>query len=245
MSEKKKVVVSHLIQDRESMRYFRRFSNLRKVIRMIAWMKRWKNYKRGQKPLAELSIYEETEAEKCLWRMIQEESFGNSDKVLMQRKAKKDESGLWRVETKLLLRNDTEGFLRPILLPRSHLAVHRLVEKEHLDMRHCGPQILRCNLRERYWILDVRRAVRRVQTACKRCTRYVAKKITAPEPSLPSNRVRDAAIFEVVGIDLGGPLYLSDERKSWFVVFTCAVYRALHLELIISFSTPAFIQAFT
>lgn len=103
MSEKRKIVVSHLVQtkERESLRFFQRFRNLRKVIRMIAWMKRWKNYKRTQTPKAELSIQEEEEAEKCLWRMIQEESFTESDKILTKKNARKDESGVWRIESKM------------------------------------------------------------------------------------------------------------------------------------------------
>ncbi|XP_037024142.1 uncharacterized protein LOC119066029 [Bradysia coprophila] len=67
--------------------------------------------------------------------------------------------------------------------------------------------------------------------------------MTAPEPSLPENRVREAVPFEVTGVDLGGPLTLVNGKKAWFVVFTCAVYRAIHLELITSLSTIGFIQA--
>lgn len=245
MSERKKVVTSHLIQEQEihSIRYFRRFSNLRKVIRIIAWMKRWRSYKRNQKHRGELTLHEEDEAEKCLWRMVQQESFANSAKMLSQMNAKKDDFGIWRIETKLLHRNDTEGFRRPILLPKDHPAVVRLVEKEHLDTNHCGADTLRSILRERFWILNSRVVTRKVTTACKRCKRHTAKKMTAPVSSLPSNRVKDAATFEVTGIDLGGPLYLLNDEKSWFVIFTCAVYRAVHLELVSSLSTQGFIQA--
>ncbi len=243
MSEKKRVVVSHLVQEIDSMRFFRRFSNLRKVIRMVAWIKRWKTYKRNQTTRGELTLSEEDEAEKCLWRMVQKESFTNSEKMLAQMNAKMDDLGIWRVETKLLQRNDSEGFRRPILLPKDHPAVVRLVEKEHLNLKHCGALTLRNILRERFWILNSRVVVRKVTMSCKRCKRYTAKKMSAPVTTLPSNRVKDAATFEVVGIDLGGPLYLLNDEKSWFVVFTCAVYRAVHLELVTSLSTPAFIQA--
>lgn len=139
MAEKRRIVISHLVQEipeKNSIRYFKYFSKFRKVIRMIAWMRRWKNYKRDKKPLGELTLHEETEAEECLWRMVQEESFANSEKMLKQKNAKKDKAGIWRVETKLLQINDTEGFRRPILLPKDHIAVVRLVEKEHLDMSH-------------------------------------------------------------------------------------------------------------
>lgn len=98
-------------------------------------------------------------------------------------------------------------------------------------------------LRERFWVVNSRVAVRKIVNTCGRCRRFGARKFTAPEPPLPLNRVRDATVFEVVGIDLGGPLYLKSGDKVWFVIFTCAVYRAVHLELVLSISTEGFVQA--
>ncbi|GFX89294.1 integrase catalytic domain-containing protein [Trichonephila clavipes] len=45
------------------------------------------------------------------------------------------------------------------------------------------------------------------------------------------------------GVDLAGPLHLKDRRKGWVVLFTCAVFRAVHFELITSLSTAAFLQS--
>jgi len=47
--------------------------------------------------------------------------------------------------------------------------------------------------------------------------------------------------FEVVGVDLGGFLHLNANKKVWFTVFMCAVVRAVHLELVSSLSTEAFL----
>ncbi|GFX99023.1 integrase catalytic domain-containing protein [Trichonephila clavipes] len=62
--------------------------------------------------------------------------------------------------------------------------------------------------------------------------------------ALPSDRVKDAAVFEVVGVDLAGPLYIKRGDKVWIVLYTCAIYRALHLELVSSLSTDAFLLSF-
>ncbi|UYV63687.1 hypothetical protein LAZ67_2005306 [Cordylochernes scorpioides] len=43
-------------------------------------------------------------------------------------------------------------------------------------------------------------------------------------------RVRDATAFEILGVDLAGPLYLKNKTKAWIVLFSCAVFRAIHLE---------------
>ncbi|GFX85266.1 integrase catalytic domain-containing protein [Trichonephila clavipes] len=38
--------------------------------------------------------------------------------------------------------------------------------------------------------------------------------------------------------------FLKENKKCWIVLFTCAIYRAVHLELITSLSTDSFILAF-
>ncbi|UYV81404.1 hypothetical protein LAZ67_20001094 [Cordylochernes scorpioides] len=51
-------------------------------------------------------------------------------------------------------------------------------------------------------------------------------------------------VFEIAGVDLSGHLILKNKKKAWIVIFTCAVYRGVHLELVTSLSMEAFIQAF-
>ncbi|UYV72604.1 hypothetical protein LAZ67_10000024, partial [Cordylochernes scorpioides] len=55
---------------------------------------------------------------------------------------------------------------------------------------------------------------------------------------------RDAAVFEIAGVELTGHLILKNKKKAWIVIFTCAVYRGVHLELVTSLSMEAFLQAF-
>ncbi|UYV60695.1 hypothetical protein LAZ67_1001953 [Cordylochernes scorpioides] len=102
---------------------------------------------------------------------------------------------------------------------------------------------LRSVLREKFWIPKARQLVRHVIHKCPRCRRFETKRVDVPEASLPQHRVRDVVVFEVTGIDLGGPLYLEDGQKVWFVIFTCGVYRAVHLELVTSLSTEALVGA--
>ncbi len=55
--------------------------------------------------------------------------------------------------------------------------------------------------------------------------------------------MKDGKVFEVSGIDLAGPLILKDGCKVWVVIFTCAIYRAAHIELVDSINTEDFILA--
>ncbi|GFS84352.1 integrase catalytic domain-containing protein [Trichonephila clavipes] len=63
----------------------------------------------------------------------------------------------------------------------------------------------------------------------------------SPRHLLESKWVRDAGVFEVIGIDLAGPLFLKNGEKVWVVLYTCAVYRAVHLELVTALSTNNFL----
>jgi hypothetical protein len=98
-------------------------------------------------------------------------------------------------------------------------------------------------LREKFWILRGRKTIRSVINKCLKCKRYQAKNARVQETCLPEDRVRSASVFEVVGIDLAGPLFLKDGQKVWIVLFTCAVYRAVHLELVCTLSTAGFMSA--
>ncbi|GBO43064.1 hypothetical protein AVEN_56295-1, partial [Araneus ventricosus] len=64
-----------------------------------------------------------------------------------------------------------------------------------------------------------------------------------PTAPLPVDRLRAASVFEITGVYFAGPLYLKRNQKSWIVIYTCAVFRAIHLELTTSI-TENFLQSF-
>ncbi|GBN58559.1 hypothetical protein AVEN_275607-1, partial [Araneus ventricosus] len=72
-----------------------------------------------------------------------------------------------------------------------------LVEHLHTDNYHAGTQLLLSIIREKYWILGGRRTVRKIWNACVKCRRFKSKSPTADPVSLPADRVKDAAVFEV------------------------------------------------
>ncbi|GFT35519.1 integrase catalytic domain-containing protein [Trichonephila clavipes] len=156
----------------------------------------------------------------------------------------KGDDGLIRVETRVSCRKDLETFRYPILLPNIHQLVKKLIMEKHIELEHAGTQTLMSNLRESYWIIKSRKTIRQVVRSCITCKRFSARPLETVSIPLPEDRVRDAAIFEVCGVDLCGPLFLKENKKCWIVLFTCAIYRAVHLELITSLSTDSFILAF-
>jgi len=99
-------------------------------------------------------------------------------------------------------------------------------------------------LREKYRILKGRKTVKSVLSKCVKCQRFTAKNLNATASPLPENRIRDAAVFQITGLDMASPLFLKENQKSWVILFTFSVYRAVHLELVTSASTEAFLVAF-
>lgn len=62
---------------------------------------------------------------------------------------------------------------------------------------------------------------------------------------MTEDRIKDAFIFEVVGVDLAGALMLKGYRKVRIALYTCAVYRAsIYLKLITSLLTKALLLSF-
>lgn len=89
--------------------------------------------------------------------------------------------------------------------------------------------------------------MKKVIFSCCLCKRFRLTADTAPTAPLPLDRLKQGAPFDVVGVDFAGPLYVkaaSGSVKSYVALFTCAVSRAVHLELVSAMSTEAFLMAF-
>ncbi|GFX88620.1 integrase_H2C2 domain-containing protein [Trichonephila clavipes] len=93
------------------------------------------------------------------------------------------------------------------------------------------------------WIPKDQRVVRAILRQCIKCKRLTAGKVNPYPAPLPPDRIHRDAAFQITGADLAGPLSLRGASKAYIVVFTCAVYRAVLLELVSSLSTESFMQA--
>ncbi|GFX64232.1 integrase catalytic domain-containing protein [Trichonephila clavipes] len=154
-----------------------------------------------------------------------------------------DQFGILRARTKLSFQEDTDNFKFPIILPNKYPVVHLMIMRKHKELVHAGVSIVMNHLRESFWILKAPKLIRQLIQKCTRCKRFSAQNTEVVPSSLPKDRVSNSKIFQVVGVDLAGPLHLKDKRKGWVVLFTCAVFRAVHFELITSLFTAAFLRS--
>lgn len=225
---------------------FKYFSKYEKNVRMIAWILRFSNNckSRNKKITGPLSVEEIETAEVYILKVVQKNALPDlTDPKLLNLRPFKATDGLIRLKTKISNRPDEPDFRNPILLPKNHPIVERLIMGMHTKCCHAGTQSLLAIMREKFWILGGRKTIRSVTAKCMKCKRQDAKSFQTSSPPLPVERVRDAAAFEVTGVDLAGPLYLKNGKKCWICLFTCGVIRAVHLELLTSLATEDFLQA--
>ena len=90
--------------------------------------------------------------------------------------------------------------------------------------------------------------VRKLLRQCVICQKVIGKPYQAPNPPpLIKARIQEILPFEVTGVDFMGVLYVrasGREVKVYVCLFTCAVTRAVHLEIVTDLSTETFLQAF-
>ncbi|CAL8080962.1 unnamed protein product [Orchesella dallaii] len=215
------------------------------TLRIMGWVRRaiynFKNWKTRNKR-ENLSADEIRAAELTVLKQVQDESFlSMSD--LKGLNVFRSGGGLIRLKTRLIYRDDLASFKTPIVLPSKHPLVSKLIMETHRKNCHGGVNFLMGYLREKYWIIHGRRTIKRGLSRCFRCRRYAAKAAVVEEAPLPEDRIKNAEPFEVTGVDLAGPLLLKNKSKVWIVLYTCAVYRAVFLDLVSSLSTRAFVKS--
>lgn len=225
--------------------YLQRYSSYSKILRLIAWISRFTSNCQRTCVIKNkvLSAKEVISSELLLCQLAQKESFKGVKDSRLQGLNVFEDKGLLRTRTIISNRQDSLNFRYPIILDPKHLLTEKIIHYTHVKLNHAGISVTMNNLREKFWILHCRRTVRAIIHKCVICRRYIAKRMEAPPAILPENRVRDAATFEIIGIDYAGPLFLSEGSKAYICLFTCAIYRAVHLELVSTLSTEGFLEA--
>lgn len=139
----------------------------------------------------------------------------------------------------------------PIIIPGNSQLGKKLIIQTHLCQLHGGVQVVTRQLRDKYWFIGGRNAIRIGIFDCVRC-KIQRKQPGAQQmaPLVPS-RVIGGEMFTVVSIDYAGPF----EAKRWVdrcktmvkiyvCVFRCMATRAIHLEVVYGLTTDDFIDAY-
>ena len=253
------VVSLHTASQEGLLMLFNKWGSLTKTWRILAWVCRFvKNC--GSPTVVEgesdLTQNELLEARLKLYRLTQLHYFPAEYAALQEGRPLLKNSplckltpfigsdGLLRVKGRLQNSNLSYESKHPIILPRGHLS-DILVHFQHKLLKHAGVDTMVSSLRNVYWIIGLRRLAKQVKRECVYCQFQDAKGCNAPAAPLPDLRVSQAPPFAVTGVDFAGPLFCSDvpKKKYYVLLFTCAVVRAIHLEVTDSLSTADFLLA--
>lgn len=228
------------------------------MLRTTAWILRYvQNCKTRNKTKSQLSISEINEAEKLLLRKMQQECFlEDLQELKLNRKLcpknrlftldaiYKDD--LIRLGGRLNNAKVNEEVKTPIILDSKHKITKLIIKYYHEKVNHHGQETVISLLRERFWIISIRKAVRSCWAECQWCKNRRASQKPPIMGQLPPCRLEPTVRpFIKTGIDYFGPISVTVKRsheKRYGVMFTCLVTRAVHLEIAYNMSTDGFIH---
>ena len=203
-----------------------RTSKWNRTLRSLCWIRRWKytNPNVGIQP-EELSQATSLIFQQVQRKFFQQELFAVENGETIPRQSTIFtlhpflEDGLIRMGGRLQQSMLTHNEKHPVILRRCGVT-DQLILKVHEQMQHGGASFVIPELRRQgIWILCPKKSVSSAIRACRRCRRFIAAPAAEVTPPFPDSRVNLVRVFDTTGMDLGGPLYLKDGSKVWFVLF--------------------------
>ena len=161
-----------------------------------------------------------------------------------------DDNGLLRVGGRLQNAPLPYSAKHQMLLPVQAHLVETYIRHIHSNLCHASAQLVIAEIRQLLWIPNLKRAVQRVLRRCLACHRDQARGAHQIMGQLPLSRVQPSSVFLNVGVDYAGPLSLRYGgprsrmiQKAFLAVFVCMATTAVHIEIVTSLSTKAFLDA--
>lgn len=162
-----------------------------------------------------------------------------------------DDSGILRVGGRINNANISFDTRHPILVPKKSRLAEMLIAHTHIINMHSGPQLTTAALRQKYWILSAKSSVKHYIHRCTTCVRYSRKTTQQQMAPLPDHRTKPSRAFLNSGVDYAGPIVIklqpgrgTKTTKAYIALFVCFSTKAIHLELVSSLTSEAFIAAF-
>lgn len=239
-------------------------SGFQKMLRILAYLLRFihntHHQGKAERLADELTPCEITSALHTCIKTVQQHFFGEEfswqkgkplSRRLLRLSAFLDDEGIIRVGGRLQCSDLPYSTKYPIVLPGKCHLVYLLIDHHHLVHYHLGVQALQAVLRRRYWIFQLRTIVRNRLNKCLPCYRMKTQPIPPQMGNLPRARIQPSHPFTTTGVDYAGPFSVkvglrrnSPVSKAYLALFVCFSTKAVHLELVSSLSTTAFLAAF-
>ncbi|XP_055631971.1 uncharacterized protein LOC129771880 [Toxorhynchites rutilus septentrionalis] len=243
-----------------------RFSNWNRMLRATAYVHRAVNIMLKRVSKAEnftLLSGDLQRAEVTLWRQVQTQVYSdevvelnvganhtvNKSSPLYKLSPFLDELGIIRMGSRIGAAPQAPYAAKyPIILPKDHLITFLLTDSFHRRFLHANGETVFNEMRQLFYISNLRSLIRRVTKECQLCK--VKKAQPMPPMMAPLPKIRLTPFirpFTYVGVDYFGPLEVKVGRsivKRWAVLFTCLTIRAVHMEVAHTLSSRSCIMAF-
>lgn len=244
--------------------FLKKYSSLSKAIRILGWILRfiYKAQRKSNENSNYLTIHDYNLAKRLLIKTTQEKSFPEEIKGLKKTNSINknsslyslnpflDENNILRVGGRLQHADISYNQKHQIILPYGNIYTILLIEEMHRESLHGGVTLTHSNIRMEYWIPKGKNAVKHIILNCVTCARHKAKLTTQLMGQLPAARVNATRVFNNIGVDFAGPILLKDTHgrgtrsyKGYISLFICMATKAIHIELVTSLSSVAFIAA--
>ncbi|XP_062708649.1 uncharacterized protein LOC134288292 [Aedes albopictus] len=244
---------------------FTRFSKWRRLLGAMAYVHRFvdncrRKWRGEQLQLLFLSQDELKKAKNSLMRIVQCQEFPDEMALfskgpnelprtsrLYQLTPTVDEWGVLRVDGRIGAAPHAAFDARfSVILPRTHPVTKLVVDEFHRTFRHGNAETVVNEIRQFYYIFQLRTVVKQVAADCQLC------KVLKTTPKIPRMAPLPVARlswftrpFTYTGIDFFGPFLvkvLRSSAKRWICLFTCLTTRAVHVEVAHSLSTPSCVK---
>ena len=133
--------------------------------------------------------------------------------------------GVLRVGDRISRAPVSPDAMNPMILPENHQVATIQIRYVHEKYGHCGVGQVLSLLREQFWVVRGRAAVREITGRCISCKKRMAPKMTQEMAELPKIRLTPyEPPFTFSGVDYFGPFYVKRGRgkvaeKRWGAIF--------------------------
>lgn len=278
----------------ESQEFFSKYSSFKKLVRIIAicmkFIDKSKELKgsrmttraNSQKPQLIITTEEFRKAELRIIRLCQSRDFPeeihhianekplNVKSKILSFKPFLDQDGCLRIGGRLREANLPFERKHPLILMQGTIA-KLIIADSHEKAMHGGIKLTMNLVREAYWVINLRRQVKKYILNCVKCCRFNKENNVQIMADLPWTRVNISAPFTHVGLDYAGPYNIKASNvkspptrirpivingeviksmpkvpvyEGYISVFVCLATKAVHLEVVSDKSTDTFLAAF-
>ena len=244
--------------------FFIQYSSFHKLKKSVAWLRRFISWLKNRmnnriiKFEDNVTVVEMEEAESVVLRYLQKNSYAEEIEVLKSGRCLPNNSSLYRLEPyleddllkisgRLKYASATHDQKHPVILPRQHSVTRTIASEIHIAAGHSGRERTLAEIRSKYWIPKARPLVNDIIRKCVDCIRYKGNCMQQRMADLPEERiVAGKPAFTFCGTDVFGPFLTKRGRsreKRYGCLFTCFTTRAVHIEMLNSMESDAFINA--